>query len=439
MGDGPASPLSRVAIKHHLAAGVPYARALAAAGHEIVAPGRPADVFLVDLDTPGPEYRPWIDVYVDAGATAFTYPHGIGVVDKYDGIDEPYERTTGMLVIAEGYAEVYRRMGYPHPMHVTGWAHCELRPFRPTPTPRRVLFAPEHPLENGYLSDWQQDLNRETYRALLEVPAIELTVRHLHELERNGLWREPGVTYVQGRPDNAIDDIDRADIVVASGTYSHLAVARGAPMVKFGQHVHPSNAEHPGERRYAVTWENWRDYARYPFDMRDGPAAGLLADAARSEAPIAGWRRRFIGEQIEPARFSEQLEVARATARLPELRSVAVVAEAGEILESPELLAAYARVFGPDDDATLLLLAPGADEDELVRRLGAAFDRAGLAEDELPDLLALTTPLSDWDLRAIARRAGARLSAREAPPPLDALPAHDAESAPALRPVDERA
>lgn len=421
---------SSVAIRHHLSAGVPYARALAEAGHPLV--GGPADAFLIDLDTP--PCRPLIDSYTAAGSKTFLYPHGVGVVHYYDGIEAPYEKTSGMFVIAEGFAEVYRRIGYPKPVYVIGWPYCDILPFRSNPEPRHVLFAPVHPLENGYLSDWQQELNREVFRALLEVPGIELRVRHLKTLEQNGLWREPGVEFAEGQPDNSYADIDAADVVVASETYAHLAVARGAPTIMLGQHVRPSNGEHPGERVYVKNWDAWRDYIRYPFDMRDAPAAELIVAVAASDEPIRPWKERFIGEPLDPHRFSEQLEEALAIARLPEMRSRVVLAYAAEVAADPELIAGYASAFGPDDDATLVLLAPGADQDDLVARLYGAFDAAGLDDDTLPDLVLSIDPLVRGTERELARRACAVLSARPGEGAFADLARHDGASIGALRP-----
>jgi hypothetical protein len=431
------APLSSVVVKPHLAAGVPYENALREAGHVTLPLGQRADVYLTDLDIPGPAFRPVIDKYVEAGAVALTYPHGIGPIHYYDGIWPAYERISGMFVVSEGDAEVYRRMRYPHPMYVIGWAYGELLPFRGTDTPRRVLFAPIHPLENGFLSDWQQDLNREAFAALLEAQDIELTVRYLYELEANGLTRVPGVEYVQGLPDNTFDDIDRADVVVAQGTYAYLAAARGAPVVMFGQHIHPSNAEHLAEPTYAVRWHEWRDYLRYPLDLRDGPAAELIAAAARGGEPVREWKARFIGEELDARHFSDQLELARATARLPELRRFVAVADAAEAAATPELIAAYAQVLGPADDASLLLLGPGADPEALVDELQRSFDAAGLGEPDLPDLVLRTDPVTLWDVRAIAARAVAFVSAHAAPEPFAALARHDVGNAGGLRSAAE--
>ena len=70
-----------------------------------------------------------------------------------------------------------------------------------------------------------------------------------------------------------------------------------------------------------------------------------------------------------------------------ETRSFAVIADADEVLARPALLAVFADAFGPDADATLVLATD--DTDGLAPQLLSAAGAAGLAEDELPDLLAL--------------------------------------------------
>jgi hypothetical protein len=422
----------RVFIRHHLAAGRPFENALRAAGHEIVPAG--ADAVLLDLDLP--YMHDFIDSQIAAGAKVFTYPHGVGVFHYWDGIEPPYERVSGSFVVSEGYAEVYRRIGLTRPFYVVGWPYCEIRPFRSNPEPRKVLFAPEHPLENGDLVDWIKDLNRTAYEELLAVPGIELTVRHLQTLERNGLWHVPGVNYVEGQPDNSFDDIDRADVVVAGGTYAHIAVARGAPTVMFSQrNVHPSNGEHRGnERRYAQNWDKWRDYVRFPFHIGEGATADVLQAAAATEDGIREWKRLFIGDSMTPERFSAALEQAmKDTVELPETRSFVVLADAGEVVTRPALLAAYADAFGPGDDATLVLLAPPGDQSALVERLGNVFADLDLPDDVLPDMVLSADPVGLTGRVAFVDVAHARLSEHDVTGAWELLPRFDATTARELR------
>jgi glycosyltransferase involved in cell wall biosynthesis/GT2 family glycosyltransferase len=69
----------------------------------------------------------------------------------------------------------------------------------------------------------------------------------------------------------------------------------------------------------------------------------------------------------------------------PELRSFAVLAFADELIANPGLLAQYGSVFGPSDDATLVILLGDTPVSELV----TAVTDAGLAGDDGPDVLAL--------------------------------------------------
>jgi hypothetical protein len=119
----------------------------------------------------------------------------------------------GNLVIAPGHAEVMRRYGYSIPTHVIGWFFCDVKPWQ-TAEGLNVLFGPIHPVKAGKW-EYPEDIeaNKRVFEKLLAVPYINLTVRHIHPLEANGLWEAPRVHYMV-YPDNNTDDIDQADIVV---------------------------------------------------------------------------------------------------------------------------------------------------------------------------------------------------------------------------------
>lgn len=65
------------------------------------------------------------------------------------------------------------------------------------------------------------------------------------------------------------------------------------------------------------------------------------------------------------------------------VRSFAVLAYADELVASPEMLGAYASVFGGADDATLVVVGTEFES------LGAALDEAGLGGEGGPDMLAV--------------------------------------------------
>jgi hypothetical protein len=348
------------------------------------------------------------------GAKVLLYPHGAGTMLGHDGLWEPYEHVDGNLVIGRGHAELARRMEYPAPTHVTGWSLCPPAPFRPCRDVRHVLFAPTHPSWDGSLADSHRHTNAETFARLLEGP-WHLTVRHLGTIEQNGLWPVDGVDFVAGKPELAPAEIDAADAVVAGdGTFPSLAIARGVPTVICGQGHPPmygTRGEEPPTLRFA---DRYMDFIRYPLDSGDGPLDELVHAAARSEAPIAEWKRRFIGAPFDDRAFValvEQVVFGPDTpAAIDDTRGFTVAGFADEVLERPELLAAYADCVGPDDDASLILWGPGLDPHALLADVERAIAAAGIADDRLPDVLLLPLPGSADADRRLAERADAVLS-----------------------------
>jgi hypothetical protein len=86
------------------------------------------------------------------------------------------------------------------------------------------------------------------------------------------------------------------------------------------------------------------------------------------------------------------------------VRSFATLAFARELVASPEMLTAYGRCFGGDDDATLVVFGSVAE----IEALGAALVAAGLGDDSGPDMLAVT----DGAPAALAAAVGAVYSRR---------------------------
>lgn len=425
----------RVAAKDHFKESHRLVRALHRAGHTLVE-DTSADVLLIDLDTPIFGYRELIDQFAAKGAAIVLYPHGAGPMLGHDGLWDPYPAVDANLVFAPGFAELARRMEYPAPTHVMGWSYCDLLPFRPAADVRQVLFAPTHPSGDGSMAETHRAANAETYARLLEGP-WNLCVRHIGTLEQNGLWPVDGVEYVTGWLDLSYKEIDAADVVVAAdGTFPSLAIARGVPTVMYDQ-GHPPMFGLPGEEPITLRrGERYLDYIRYPFDVADGPLDELLHAAARSEAPVREWKHRFIGEPFDDRAFPRLLEGIVAAARaggsapLDDTRTFTVAAFAEELRERPELLAAYAERFGPEDDATLAIWGPGASDEALLSTVQGAIAASGVDESRLPDILLLPLPGGAQVDRRLARRADALLSEWPAAGRLGELPRLDAVAAP---------
>ena len=414
-----AAPMRRLkfGVIDHNGKGTAYAHALMAAGHELVTSG-PADLFLIDADPPRLLHRQVIDQWKANGAIVLLYPHGGGganAVIQYDGLWEPYEGVDASLVTGVGQAEVLRRIDYPSPVHVVGWTYCEQRPFRPCADIRHVVFAPTHPNADGSMeSEWRED-NGRVFAALLERD-WRLTVRHIGTLEENGVWEADGVEFVNGRRHAEFVEIDAADAIVAGdGTFPSLAIARGVPTAIY-RHARPLALGLPDEpARPLRRAERYADYARYPFDPTAGPIDEVLHEAARSEAPVTEWKRRFIGPPLRSGAalaLLEQLAMdPTPPARLDPTRRVTTVAFADELVADPDLLSAYAAAVGPQDDATLVLFAPGLDAHDLLALAERAVAAAGLDENALPDVLLTPLPGAPEVDRVLAERADAVLSA----------------------------
>lgn len=244
----------------------------------------------------------------------FLYPHAARPNIFWDFPDTRYaEFITAHFVAAEGHIEIMRAYGNPYPLEVVGWHLCPIHPFRPRTEIKRIVFAPIHPNNNGFLCKLDKELNQETFKRLqsLMTDTISLTVRHLHDLKQNGLWRAGGVEYIEGKPDLSCLEIDQADLVVGHQTYPTLAVARGVPTLMMGEWHRPRWGGTEEKLSYVRSWEKYRDLLMYPLDIlapAEADLPALLNRAIQSDCDTADWRRRLIGEPFAPGRFVDALE-----------------------------------------------------------------------------------------------------------------------------------
>lgn len=288
-----------VAVRDHRGNSLPYIEALSAKGWDIQPLGAAADVLMLDFDVPHGGYRDMIQVYRDAGARIVLYPHGANPVTAWDGLYTPQPADL-CLVPGEGHRMVMEAYGYPNPILVTGFSFCGIKRFKPSPG-ERVLFAPIHPKGDGYLDEVSKAENAKAFRALVH-SRREIHVRHMGSLEQNGLWPVDGVTYYPAGLGDPTDlgQIDSADVVVASGTFLSLAVARGRPAVAFGQIAPVEDPSDPGEQ--LRSWDRYEPIMRYPHDLGEILALGC---ACVSEAQ--GWRERFIGKPLDANLLNDRL------------------------------------------------------------------------------------------------------------------------------------
>jgi hypothetical protein len=103
-------------------------------------------------------------------------------------------------------------------------------------------------------------------------------------------------------------------------------------------------------------------------------------------------------------------------------RAFVGLAFAAELAADPALLAAWAQAIGEDDDATLVIYAPGQDEAAAAYALAPALEAAGIGDDDERDLaLVIGAPAPEREA-GLARGASVLLSRRPAPDALAALP-----------------
>lgn len=278
-------------------------------------PSQNPSLFLMDFDGPI-FYRGLLGEYINRGSVAALYPHGAVSHLAWDGLHPVSPEVSGYLAQAPGPARVMMLYGYPHPIFITGWHWCTIQPMRPMPRdPKRILFAPIHPLGNGFMAPLHADANRRAFADLLEhFEPHQIAVRSIGEPEACGLDVRAGVHYHQGNLMLGTADILLSDIVVSSGTFAHLALACGVPTIMFGQDYPLGDGESQEEWRQVQHWDLYADYMRYPVER----CMDLDTPLVRIEA----WREIFIGRQATTTSVGQALQGLMANA-LTKQREVA--------------------------------------------------------------------------------------------------------------------
>jgi hypothetical protein len=118
---------------------------------------------------------------------------------------------------------------------------------------------------------------------------------------------------------------------------------------------------------------------------------------------------------------------------LDDARRLVVLAPAEDLVAEPLRLAAYAALFGPEDDATLVIHAPGQSEQLVVARVMRALEMAGVPADAGPDMLVLAGPADAATELALAREAHAVYASGPLAGPLGALQRYGMGDVAALR------
>jgi hypothetical protein len=256
------------------------------------------------------EWREPIIKAGEMGIPIFVYPHSARPNIPYDLTDKYYPINT-QFVFSEGHREVLERIGYPYPVEVIGWTYTDIKPFerKNIGGKANVLFAPIHPVGNVWLSSDESELNGKVFRWLLELLGeINLTVRYIGKLDKNGLWVDQRVKYHKAIPDGSTTDIERADVVIGAFTLAYMTVALGKPLVMLGEGGRPHNSPRStGKLIYARNWEKYKDFIHYPFNVEEcrnkNDFLFTLSDAMQGSWAAEYWKKNFIGEPFDSKKF----------------------------------------------------------------------------------------------------------------------------------------
>jgi len=229
-------------------------------------------------------------------------------------IMRPWPYTKASFVIAEGHAEVLRRIDYPCPIEVVGWTYTEIKKFQPSKPDGKlkVLFAPIHPLGNVHLIEIDREINRQVFTRLLNMPEVDLTVRYIGRMEENKLWPTRKAKFIHGQPDGTTDEIERADVIISAFTHAYMAVALGKPLIMMGERTRPHAGNHLWTG-WGEQWEKYKDYMEFPYnicDVLDDPnkALKMMNRAMDGSIKLEKWKKLFIGEPFNGDYFVDRLE-----------------------------------------------------------------------------------------------------------------------------------
>ncbi len=304
-------------MHEHMHKGRAYREALERRGYvftERITGNKCSAVFLDhDISVAGTGRRKQVYMAYEQDIPLFLYPHSARPNIMYD-IWRPWPFTKASFVIAEGHAEVLRRIGYETPIEITGWTYTDIRPFNPgrKHAKLKVLFAPMHPLGSGYLIEIDRELNFQIFKMLINMPEIDLTVRYLGTLEENKLWHCPRAKYINGKPDGTTAEILQADIVISAYTHAYMAIALGKPLLMMGERTRPHAGNHLWTG-WGEQWEKYKEYMEFPFNICDtefdpDKCLTMMTKAMQKNKKVEDWKKLFIGKPFDTDNFVDRVE-----------------------------------------------------------------------------------------------------------------------------------
>ncbi len=239
----------------------------------------------------------------------FIYPH-TARPSLVNTVYPVWEGTTAQFVVNEYHEEVLRAYGYEKPIEHIGWHLSPVEEFKPRHAPDRplrVLFAPIHPRN----AEIDRQVNKATFERLYKhvlSGEIELTIRHIGQVIESGFDVCKNVKYVNGKMNQATDDMEAADVVIGHQTFAWLAVARGFPTVMFAEDM-PTHFRINNKYNDVPCWNSVYHLFRYPLDILcEDDTMALLRRAAVCDKEIRQWKLRMIGVPFCAESFIEKVE-----------------------------------------------------------------------------------------------------------------------------------
>lgn len=288
-------------------AGKAYLDALRSADYGQVGELQDADFIIYDVERPN--RRETYSTFLESHC-GFIYPHTpYSSYFHWDGIYSPLPVECN-FVVAPGAKRALEAIGYPYRVEVTGFSHCEIKPFSPTPG-KRVLLVVPRPMNGG------RYVCRELHTGLWNV--YQFLLSHASEFEHITIqhtpdhWEKLGLPicdkfeYLENNPRKdsnpslyITDLIDKYDLIFGIGTAAYIALARGKPTVMWGNDLTPRTLSHMAQQP-----GKYMSYFRYPLDFEKMSFNEILETTQREDPKIKHWKADNIGENFNAKKFLE--------------------------------------------------------------------------------------------------------------------------------------
>jgi hypothetical protein len=284
-------------IYNHQGKGDAFIKALTDGGFRFSGPNSASAIFM-DYDIGG-RINVFRSRFKSGKARLFIYPHAALPNVGWDALVPRSPYICAVFVGSAGHIEILRRIGIKHLIINAGWSYCERRNFHPVANPKKILFAPIHPTKRGFLSKLDRRINQSAFEKIIKIKGdFEVTVRHIHTLESNGIRRVDGINFVNAETSlcQSAAHVAENDVIIGHHTIACMAVAMGKPTIMMAEDTPPHNGTNESDLKFSEHFGDYKDLLMYPLDILSGDdTIELISRATRSDTEIYDWRNRMIG------------------------------------------------------------------------------------------------------------------------------------------------